>query len=242
MGAAVCQADGLVDRDDGVAGQLLHLFGGERHAGFEAKALDDFCAAVEQRFVALNRVAFARQFAAASLQRILAAQVFHFGIDVAHAFVQVVRVNAAGGVGRERGDFAFVHAEVHAVLRGIRRVDAGKPAFDVVKAVLQVLCQVGTYLVKAATGCRGVIAGAAAVCGLRGGRFAPGGNVGNDATDVVRVSLYQVVAVVGCAVEEFVARQLLGNTFNGDVAAAFDALQAAVARANVATGGAVVLA
>ena len=73
LDAAVCQADGPVDRDDGVAGQLLHLFRGERHAGFEAKALDDFSAAVEQCFVALNRVAFARQFAAASLQRILAA-------------------------------------------------------------------------------------------------------------------------------------------------------------------------
>ena len=34
---------------------------------------------------------------------------------------------------------------------------------------------------------------------------------------------------------------MLGDTFNGDVAAAFDALQAAVTRANVAAGGAVVV-
>ena len=60
MGAAVCQADGPVDRDDGVAGQLLHLFRSERHAGGESQTLDDFSAAVEQCFVALNRVAFAR--------------------------------------------------------------------------------------------------------------------------------------------------------------------------------------
>ena len=243
LGAAVCQADGSVDRDDGVAGQLLHLGGGERHAGGETQAPDDLGAAVEQCLVALNRVAFSRQFAAAGLQRVLAAQVFHLGIDVAHAFVQVVRVDAAWRVGRERGDFAFVHAEVHAVLRGIRRVDAGQAAFDVVKAVLQVLCQVGAHLVKAVACRRGFVGrAAAACCGLCGGRSAPGGNVGDYATDVVRVGLYQVVAVVGVAVEEFVARQLLGDTFNGDVAAAFDALQAAVARTDVAAGGAVVLA
>ena len=177
------------------------------------------------------------------MQRVLAAQVFHLGIDVAHAFVQIVWVDAAWRVGGERGDFAFVHAEVHAVLRGIRRVDAGQAAFDVVKAVLQVFGQVGAYLVKAVASCRGfVVVGAAACCGLCGGRFAPGRDVGDYAADVVRVGLYQVVAVVGVAVEEFVARQLLGDTFNGDVVAAFDALQAAVARANVAAGGAVVLA